>query len=184
MSPPAKLVKIRVLEEAVARIQAIDPDTDSLYYDDFDFVAVAEPPPEQYLRHSGNEVPSGVRRMAFVWHDDDPRRPRDSGRNEGTLSLVVTAMQRYEWADAWPFGAKQGGFKSRAEVRAEMESDLIRAFADIRLGGTSVFAEHVDTRPLQIATTYDSERRWVECELMFDVVYKYLRAKPWLTSSV
>ena len=182
MAPPSKPLKTQVLEAAVARLLAINPSTDSNYHAKFDVVKVQEPPSVQYLRHSGNEVPSSVNRAGFVWHSENTHAVRDSGRNQATLQMVVTAMQRYPWDDRNPFVDQPAGFKPRQEVLGEMESDLERAFEDVRLGGVSVFARPIESRIPSVATTYNAEWPWLELDFLFEVVFKYVRSQPWTTA--
>ena len=180
MAPPNDLVKWQIVEKAKSLVQAIDPDSNSNYWAKFDFVDIADPPPEGFLDRMV-EVPAEYSRVAFVWHDSDPRELRDTRRTTGVLSLVVTAAERYEFDDTNPFSDQPPGFLPRLQVRARMESDLMLALDQtINIAGLAVVSEHADTRVPQIATRQQADP-WVETELLFDVTYKYSRDEPWKT---
>lgn len=178
MAPPNDLVKWQIVEQAKTLVAAIDPDANSLHWAKFDFVGIVDPPPEGFLDRTV-DVPAEHSRVAFVWHDADPREIRDTRRSQGVLTLVVTAAERYTFDDTNPFVEQASTFLPRLRVRSRMESDLMLALdQNIHLAGLAVLSEHADTRVPQISTRQQADP-WVETELLFDVTYKYSRDTPW-----
>lgn len=168
------------MDGVVAIVDGIEPAANSDYWSRFDWVGSVDPPPEGFLdRDGGFDVPNEYDRLAFIWHDDDPRELRDTARSSGTLSLIVTCAERYQWDDKFPFAPPDANFLPRWKVRSRMESDVMLAMKDLSLDGLSVLSNHADTRVMLINTRL-RDYPWVETELMYDIEYKYVRDAPWL----